>query len=101
MIAGKKPETIVNKSQLKITDVRVLDLRFPTSLTRIGSDAVNLNPDYSAAYVILETSGGLTGYGLTFTLGRGTELCVSAAQYLARFIRGRSLSSITDELGRF
>ena len=91
----------MNNSQLKITDVRVLDIRFPTSLTRIGSDAVNLNPDYSAAYVILETSGGLTGYGLTFTLGRGTELCVSAAQYLARFIKGRSLSSITDDFGAF
>jgi L-fuconate dehydratase len=91
----------MNNSHLKITDVRVLDLRFPTSLTRIGSDAVNLHPDYSAAYVILETNGGLTGYGLTFTLGRGTELCVSAAQYLARFIKGRSLSAITDDLGGF
>ena len=92
---------MVNHSDLKITDVRVLDLRFPTSRTRIGSDAVNVNPDYSAAYVILETNAGLTGYGLTFTLGRGTELCVSAVQYLARFVKGRSLSSITSDLGGF
>lgn len=86
---------------LKITNVRVIDLRFPTSLAKIGSDAVNKNPDYSAAYCILETNDGLEGHGLTFTLGRGTELCVSALKYLSRVVRGRSLSSITDDLAGF
>jgi L-fuconate dehydratase len=81
-----------------ITKVRVLDLRFPTSLQSIGSDAVNKQPDYSATYCILETDNELTGYGLTFTLGRGNELCVGAAEYLARKIEGRHLSALTDDM---
>ncbi|MFZ0661886.1 MAG: L-fuconate dehydratase [Acidobacteriaceae bacterium] len=88
-------------SGLKITNVRVIDLRFPTSRDKIGSDAVNVDPDYSAAYCIFETNHGPEGYGLTFTLGRGTELCVEAIRYLSRFVVGRDLSSITDDLGAF
>lgn len=88
-------------SELKITNVRVIDLRFPTSREHIGSDAVNIDPDYSAAYCILETNHGPNGYGLTFTLGRGTELCVEAIRYLSRFAVGRSLASITTDLGTF
>ena len=84
-----------------ITNVRVIDLRFPTSREHIGSDAVNKDPDYSAAYCILETNTGLQGYGLTFTLGRGTELCVEALRYLSRYVIGRTLSSLTDNLGAF
>lgn len=84
-----------------ITNVRVIDLRFPTSREDIGSDAVNRDPDYSAAYCILETDTGLEGHGLTFTLGRGTELCVSALQYLAKHIRGRSLHDLTSNLNAF
>ena len=91
----------MNSLKLTITAVRVLDIRFPTSRAKIGSDAVNRDPDYSAAYVIIDTDGGVSGYGLTFTLGRGTELCVSAAEYLARHMQGRLLSSITDDLGAF
>lgn len=86
---------------LTITNVRVLDLRFPTSRSSIGSDAVNTDPDYSAAYCILETDGGLQGYGLTFTLGRGNELCVQAIQFLSRFVLGKTLSSITDDFAAF
>ena len=85
----------------KITDVRIFDLRFPTSLCGIGSDAVNRDPDYSAAYCILETDAGVEGHGFTFTLGRGTELCVSALRYLSRFVHGRNLSSLTDDLAAF
>jgi L-fuconate dehydratase len=81
--------------------VRVLDVRFPTSLGNIGSDAVNKDPDYSAAYCILETDAGLEGHGLTFTLGRGNELCVAAVKYLGQQAVGRSLSSITDDLCGF
>jgi len=83
---------------IQITNVRVTDLRFPTSKEHIGSDAVNKDPDYSAAYCILETDAGLEGHGLTFTLGRGTELCVTALEYLARFVRGRSLHDLTSDL---
>ena len=86
---------------LTITNVRVIDLRFPTSREKIGSDAVNEDPDYSAAYCILETDGDLEGHGLTFTLGRGTELCVNALNYLSRAVMGRSLSSITDDFASF
>jgi len=88
-------------NDLKITGARVIDLRFPTSRENIGSDAVNVDPDYSAAYCILETNHGPKGFGFTFTLGRGTELCVDALRYLTRFAVGRNLSSITDDLGAF
>jgi L-fuconate dehydratase len=81
--------------------VRVLDVRFPTSLGSIGSDAVNKDPDYSAAYCILETNAEVEGHGLTFTLGRGNEICVEAVEYLARQAVGRSLASITDDLCAF
>jgi len=67
----------------------------------VGSDAVNRDPDYSAAYCILETDTGVEGHGLTFTLGRGTELCVCAIQYLSQFVRGRKLSSLTTDFAAF
>ncbi len=86
---------------ITITNVRVIDLRFPTSRHQIGSDAVNKDPDYSAAYCILETDAGVAGHGLTFTLGRGTQLVTAALEYLANIVRGRTLSSITDDLGAF
>ena len=85
----------------RIVSVRVVDLRFPTSRESIGSDAVNKDPDYSAAYCILSTDSDLSGHGLTFTLGRGTELCVMALEYLARFVTGRTLSSITEDFVAF
>ncbi len=87
---------------IQITGARLLDLRFPTSRESIGSDAVNKDPDYSAAYCILDTNqAGLHGYGLTFTLGRGTELCVEALRYLSRFAVGRSLEEITADFNAF
>ena len=86
---------MANPASIRILRARVLDIRFPTSLASIGSDAVNKDPDYSAAYCILETDSGLEGHGLTFTLGRGNELCVAAIKYLAQQAIGRSLSSIT------
>jgi L-fuconate dehydratase len=99
---GKLSEgELIRLSDPKINDVRVLDLRFPTSRSQIGSDAVNTDPDYSAAYCILETDVGVEGYGLAFTLGHGTELCVLALEYLARFLQGRNLSSVTDDTVAF
>jgi L-fuconate dehydratase len=88
-------------SELTITKAHVIDLRFPTSREAIGSDAVNKDPDYSAAYCILETNSDLRGYGITFTLGRGTDLCVQAIQYLSRFAVGRTLDSITNDFAGF
>ena len=83
---------------ITITNVRVVDLRFPTSRESIGSDAVNKDPNYSAAYCILETDAEIEGHGLTFTLGRGTELCVTAIQYLSKFVCDRTLESMTSDL---
>jgi L-fuconate dehydratase len=92
---------VANSDVIRIVRARVLDVRFPTSRARIGSDAVNRDPDYSAAYCILETDAGLEGHGLTFTLGRGNELCVAALRYLAQQAVGRTLSSITGDLCAF
>jgi L-fuconate dehydratase len=88
-------------NEILITSVRVIDLRFPTSREHIGSDAVNKDPDYSAAYCILYTNTGLEGHGLTFTLGRGTDLVAQALEYLTRYIVNRTLNSITDDLRAF
>jgi L-fuconate dehydratase len=88
-------------NEILITGVRVIDLRFPTSRDHIGSDAVNRDPDYSAAYCILETDSVLEGHGLTFTLGRGTDLVAQALEYLTRYVVNRTLSSITDDLRAF
>jgi len=86
-----------------ITDVTAFDVRFPTSLEADGSDAMNERPDYSAAYVILGTDdpGGLAGHGLTFTSGRGNELCVAAIESLAPLVAGRTLESLVEDLGAF
>lgn len=86
---------------IRITAMRVVDLRFPTSREAIGSDAVNKDPDYSAAYCILKTNGAFEGHGLTFTLGRGTELVVQALEYLARLAVGCDLKAITQDLQAF
>ena len=85
-----------------ITKVETLDVRFPTSLNLDGSDAMNRDPDYSAAYVMLHTNHPeLIGHGLTFTIGRGNEWCVAAAQKLADRLVGRDLATITADLGAF
>ena len=85
-----------------ITRVTARDIRFPTSRDRIGSDAMNPDPDYSAAYVVLETSQpGLEGHGLTFTIGRGNELCVAAVVALAPLVVGQTLDSFTADMGAF
>ncbi|RQR32758.1 fuconate dehydratase [Burkholderia sp. Bp9143] len=88
----------------RIIDVQVRDIRFPTSRSMDGSDAMNGNSDYSATYVTLVTDAGngLQGHGLTFTIGRGNELCVEAAHALAKlFVIGRSLEEITADFGAY
>jgi L-fuconate dehydratase len=86
---------------ITITAVRALDIRFPTSREHIGSDAMNPDPDYSAAYCILETDGDFEGHGLTFTIGRGNQLCVAAIDALAPLVTGKTLDSFTDNMGAF
>jgi L-fuconate dehydratase len=79
------------------------DIRFPTSRTLDGSDAMNKDPDYSAAYVVLHTDhpSGLSGHGLTFTIGRGTELCVAAIELLAGHVVGRTVEEIAADMAGF
>jgi L-fuconate dehydratase len=88
---------------MKITDLVTLDLRFPTSRSLAGSDAMNPDPDYSAAYVILRTDSpdGLEGHGLTFTIGRGNELCVAAIKALEPLVLGLSLDELACDPGAF
>jgi L-fuconate dehydratase len=70
------------------------DLRFPTSQHLDGSDAMNPDPDYSAAYVVLRTNAAeMCGYGMTFTIGRGNELCVAAIRALATLLVGQPLEA--------
>ncbi|WP_174801339.1 L-fuconate dehydratase [Martelella limonii] len=84
-----------------ITGLSIHDLRFPTSAKLDGSDAMNPDPDYSAAYVILKTDDGLEGHGLTFTIGRGNEVVCAAIRALEARLRGLSLDWIAENPGRF
>jgi len=87
---------------VKITGLRVLDVRFPTSQSLDGSDAMNPDPDYSAAYVILDTDrAGLEGHGLTFTIGRGNEICCAAIEALRPLVVGLDLATVAADMGRF
>lgn len=86
-----------------INRLTAFDLRFPTSRMLDGSDAMNPDPDYSAAYVVLETDrpDGASGHGMTFTIGRGNELCVAAIQALAPLVVGKTLESFTANMAGF
>src|SRR3954447_11392354 len=86
-----------------ITRVTAHDVRFPTSRHLDGSDAMNQAPDYSAAYALIETDAGdgLVGHGMTFTIGRGNEVCAKAIESLAPLVVGQTLEEITADMGRF
>src|SRR4029079_13314105 len=86
---------------ITISSLDVLDLRFPTSRDRVGTDAVHVDPDYSAAYVILRTDVGLEGHGLTFTIGRGNEVCAAAIEAYRHLVVGRRLDDITSDFAGF
>jgi L-fuconate dehydratase len=88
---------------ITITDVVAHDIRFPTSRMLDGSDAMNRDPDYSAAYVVLRTDSpaGLEGHGLTFTIGRGNEVCVAAINALKPLVLGKTLESFTANMAAF
>ena len=87
---------------ITVTDIIVRDIRFPTSSLLDGSDAMNTDPNYSAAYVVLLADGlkGLEGHGLTFTIGRGNELCAAAINALKPLIIGLTIEPATD-MGSF
>ncbi|ODA28539.1 L-fuconate dehydratase [Planctopirus hydrillae] len=87
----------------KFSGIQAIDLRFPTSRLLDGSDAMNPDPDYSAAYVILKTDDASlpVGHGMTFTIGRGNELCVAAIESLGKLLIGRDLREFTEAPGQF
>mgnify|MGYP000190882186 FL=1 len=85
----------------RITGLTTHDLRFPTSNALDGSDAMNPDPDYSAAYIVLETDGDHQGHGLTFTIGRGTEICVAAINAMRHLLIGLDLDWVREDMGRF
>ncbi|MDP2782688.1 L-fuconate dehydratase [Devosia sp.] len=85
----------------KITSLTTHDLRFATSAALDGSDAMNPDPDYSAAYVIVGTDGAHEGHGLTFTIGRGNEVVVAAIAALTERVVGLDLAWIVENPGRF
>ncbi|MCK9794610.1 L-fuconate dehydratase [Isoptericola sp. 4D.3] len=88
-----------------ITDVEITDVRFPTSRTADGSDAMNADADYSAVYVVLRTDGTdsrgepLAGHGLTFTIGRGTDVVALAARHQAERLVGRDVDDVVGDMG--
>ena len=88
---------------ITITDLFARDIRCPTSRHLDGSDAMHPDPDYSAAYVILKTDHphGLEGHGMTFTIGRGNDLCCEAIRSLKHFVVGWTLESFTRDMAGF
>ena len=86
---------------MTITYLNVLDIRFPTSRDNVGTDSVHVDPDYSAAYVILGTDKGIEGHGLTFTIGRGNEVCAAAIEAFRHLVVGRRLEDITRDFAGF
>jgi L-fuconate dehydratase len=86
----------------RIVAVDCYDVRFPTSLEHHGSDAMNRDPDYSAAYVVLRTDiAGLQGNALCFTIGRGNDIVVTAVETLRPYVVGRYVEDIVADLGGF
>jgi L-fuconate dehydratase len=87
---------------ITITAITVHDVRFPTSRGLDGSDAMNPDPDYSSTYVVLSTDQpGLCAYGMTFTIGRGNELCCAAVRALSGLVVGSTLESLIADPARF
>ncbi|WVR05016.1 hypothetical protein IAU60_002028 [Kwoniella sp. DSM 27419] len=88
-------------SGLKITEFSVHDIRFPTNVTGDGTDAMNKECDYSAAYIVLKTNSDLKGQGMTFTIGRGNDIVCYAIEQIANRIVGKDLDSIFGDMGAF
>ena len=86
---------------VRIVKAVTYDVRFPTSRSGAGSDAMNLDPDYSAAYAIVRTDDGGTGHGFTFTIGRGNEVCAEAIRAFTPLVVGRDVDEILAEPAAF
>jgi L-fuconate dehydratase len=100
--AGAVPGAGHSDAGPRIVALDCFDVRFPTSLRHDGSDAMNPDPDYSAAYAILRTDDdGLAGHALCFTIGRGNDVVVAAIGALRPYVVGRYARDITGDLGGF
>ncbi|TQV94890.1 mandelate racemase/muconate lactonizing enzyme family protein [Cordyceps javanica] len=86
--------------EITITSFTSRDVRFPTSLDKTGSDAMNTAGDYSAAYCILQTDSEYAGHGMTFTIGRGNDIVCAAIDQVADRLRGKTLSSLVADWGK-
>jgi L-fuconate dehydratase len=97
------PTTETRTVNAVISEVKALDIRFPTSRALDGSDAMNADPDYSAAYVIIRTddTSGVEGHGLTFTIGRGNDVCCAVIEMLGSLLVGKSLDELTSDMAGF
>ena len=85
---------------MRVTNVKTQDIRFPTSKDNLGTDAVHIDCDYSATYVKIETEDhNLNGIGLTFTIGKGNDLCCQSIEYFKEFILEKEVEEIEKELG--
>src|ERR1700678_476497 len=85
----------------RIVALDCYDVRFPTSLEHDGSDAMNTDPDYSAAYAVVSTDAeGLEGHALCFNIGRGNDVVVAAITSLRQHVVGKHVDYFSGDLGR-
>lgn len=98
-----RPERPATPTRPVVTELVTADIRFPTSRELDGSDAMNPDPDYSAAYVVLrsDAADGHEGHGFSFTIGRGNDVQVAAIDALRPYVVGRPLDELLDDLGAF
>ncbi len=97
------PSRIETGHAARIVALEAEDIRFPTSRGRIGSDAMNRDPDYSAVYITLRSDdvSGLAGHALVFTIGRGNEVQAAAVRTLCALVEHRGVAEVLDDLGGF
>ena len=87
---------------IKITNITVNDVRFPTSKDQTGSDAIHKDPNYSATYITILTSDtNLKGYGITFTLGMGNDIVASCIKNFFPIFSGLTIQEIEKDIGKF
>jgi L-fuconate dehydratase len=94
-------EDDVSRTGETFRNFEVHDVRFPTSRERDGSDAMNPDPDYSAAYLVIHTSSGDTGHGLVFTIGRGNEVVVASIRAVESLVTGLNVDDVLSDMGGF
>ncbi|MDG2474788.1 MAG: enolase C-terminal domain-like protein [Paracoccaceae bacterium] len=90
---------IILPHQIRITEIQTHDIRFPTSLEDLGTDAVHIDCDYSATYVKIFTDHPkLVGVGLTFTIGKGNDLCAACIDFFKPFILNKTIADLENKM---